>query len=170
MPATNAIAAANEFLGFAEAENRPVDQMKLQKLLFYAYAWYLAMRNDQLFAESVEAWPWGPVIPPVYSETRPFGRSPITTRLKIINKTGPNFFDFNFVVPPPPTPEVTEFLKSIWESLKNYSGIQLSNATPAPGEPWTIIKERVGELTAKPKIPDELIAEVFKRKLGDVPA
>ena len=35
MPATNAIAAANEFLGFAEAENRPVDQMKLQKLLFY---------------------------------------------------------------------------------------------------------------------------------------
>jgi uncharacterized phage-associated protein len=140
--------------------------MKMQKLLFYAYAWFLAIKDRRLFSEPVQAWPWGPVIPPIYSETRPYGRSPITGPLRIFAKTGDGAFDFNFIVPETPDEETAGFIKDIWQSLKQYSGVQLSNATHLNGEPWAIVKSRMGELSTKPIIPDDIIRSVFKAKLS----
>jgi uncharacterized phage-associated protein len=169
---TTAIAAANEFLSLAGEDGRNIDQMKLQKLLFYGHAWHLALRDDQpLFDQDFEAWPWGPVVRDVYNQTRQYGRGPVTTKLKELRKTGSNATDFDFVTPRGvDSEEVKTFLRSIWESLKNYSGIQLSNATHAPGEPWTIIKERFGSLDGKPTIPNTLISDIFKKKLANVAA
>ena len=61
---TSAAAVANEFLALGEKEPRfpPIDQLKLQKLLFYAHAWHLAIKKAPLFDEDFEAWPWGPVV------------------------------------------------------------------------------------------------------------
>lgn len=42
--------------------------MRLQKLLYYAQSRSLARRGVPLFPESVEAWPYGPVVPAVYSD------------------------------------------------------------------------------------------------------
>jgi uncharacterized phage-associated protein len=52
----------------------PVDNLKLQKLLYYSQATYL-VRNDKepLFPEPIEAWDYGPVVPPVYREYKPYG-------------------------------------------------------------------------------------------------
>jgi hypothetical protein len=61
---TSAAAVANAFLDIQELDGGnfpPIDQMKLQKLVYYAYAWWLAYTGQQLFPEDVEAWPWGPV-------------------------------------------------------------------------------------------------------------
>ncbi|MBQ6450000.1 DUF4065 domain-containing protein [bacterium] len=42
--------------------------MKLQKLLYYSYAWYLVdTRNERrLFNDDIEAWKYGPVVRSVY--------------------------------------------------------------------------------------------------------
>lgn len=40
--------------------------MKLQKLCFYSQAWSLVRDGEPLFAESFEAWRYGPVSPPLY--------------------------------------------------------------------------------------------------------
>ena len=60
--------------------------------------------------------------------------------------------------------ETAAFLKSVWDTMKNYTGIQLSNSTHAPGEPWTIVNETLGT-SGKPTISNGIIKNVFKKKL-----
>jgi uncharacterized phage-associated protein len=48
----------------------PVDAMKLQKLLYYAQGWHLAITGQPLFSEPIEAWRDGPVVPAVYFKHR----------------------------------------------------------------------------------------------------
>jgi uncharacterized phage-associated protein len=52
----------------------PVDNLKLQKLLYYSQAVHLVLHEKQpLFNEEIEAWDYGPVVPPVYHEYKPYG-------------------------------------------------------------------------------------------------
>ena len=72
---STATEVANEFisLGLCEPNVPSVDQMKLQKLVFYAQGWYLAYNDSPLFEEDFYAWAHGPVIPNIYSETSGYG-------------------------------------------------------------------------------------------------
>ena len=165
-PPTTAAAVANEFieLGLQDSSFPQIDQMKLQKLLFYAHATYLANCLIPLFEEDFEAWPWGPVVRDIYFQTRDYGRGPVTAKVSEIKKTDKG--DFGFVTPEGVPPELKSFVKAIWNAMKKYTGIQLSNATHAPGEPWTIMREQYnGDLSFKPTIPNQLIMEVFKKKI-----
>lgn len=167
---TTAAAVANAFLDLQAADtgNFPrIDQMKLYKLVFYAQAWWLAQKDSSLFEEDVLAWPWGPVVKELYGDFKSSGRSPIThQRATTITKTGASVFDFRIAEPEKPNAEVMSFLKQIWDIHKPFTGIALSNATHAKGEPWTIIKDlHDGDLSDKPLIPVEVIRDVFKGKL-----
>jgi uncharacterized phage-associated protein len=52
----------------------PVDNLKLQKLLYYSQAVHLVLNNKApLFPEPIEAWDYGPVVPPVYHEYKSYG-------------------------------------------------------------------------------------------------
>lgn len=46
--------------------------LKIQKLLYYAQAWNLALHDEPLFDENIEAWAHGPVIPSIYHELKDF--------------------------------------------------------------------------------------------------
>lgn len=169
---TTAAAVANTFLDLQANDTSqfpPIDQMKLQKLIFYAYAWWLGTNEDdddsQLFDEDVEAWAWGPVVRSIYVEFNGFGRDKITThRATILVKSGDNWRSSCFINPDPVSEEVKEFTEGLWNSHKSLIGVQLSNATHGPGEPWTIIRDMYGSLDNKPRIPNELIRDVFKEK------
>jgi uncharacterized phage-associated protein len=43
-----------------------MSNLKLQKLLYYAQGFHLALYDEPLFPESIEAWTYGPVVPEVY--------------------------------------------------------------------------------------------------------
>lgn len=160
---TTAAAVANEFLALASVETSfpKIDQMKLQKLLFYAHAWHLAFGRGPLFENDIEAWPWGPVVRDVYVQTREYGRGPVTSKLWEFGKQDG---EFDVIVPDGVPHDVKPFVRSVWDTLKGFTGIQLSNSTHAPGEPWSIVAEKVGT-ESKPSIPNDLIEEVFRRKL-----
>lgn len=71
---------ANWFL--AHAEN--VTNKKLQKLVYYAYAWYIVFFNDspdrienRLFNNRIEAWIHGAVCPDLYNRYRAYGSGEI---------------------------------------------------------------------------------------------
>jgi uncharacterized phage-associated protein len=49
-----------------------VDQLKLQKLLFYTQAVSLVRFNKQAFSETIEAWEYGPVVPEVYFKVKKY--------------------------------------------------------------------------------------------------
>ncbi len=169
---TTASAVANAFLDI-QAEDQStfprIDQMKLYKLVYYAHAWWLAQRDQNLFEEDIHAWPWGPVVPSLYGEFMAAGKNPIShQRATELVQTDPNSLDFTFREPQQPRGEVMDYLRNVWEVHKGLSGVQLSNATHVRGEPWAIVKEKLGnDLTSKPLIPNQVIKSVFKKKLED---
>ncbi len=61
-------------------ENRPVTNLKLQKILYFMWIdWYKA-RREPLFDNEIQAWHYGPVIPDVYWKYRIFVADPIRKR------------------------------------------------------------------------------------------
>ncbi len=167
----SAAAIANAFLALQEEDdtNFPlIDPIKLQKLLFYAQAWWLASTDTELFPDDIKAWTWGPVVPGIYYQFEKFGKEPIRNKqAEELIKTGKGILDVYFRVPPAVPQSILSFLKNVWKTHKKFTGIQLSNATHGPGEPWTIVKKRYGSLDNKPRIPNELIRDVFKAKFAD---
>lgn len=63
---------ANDVASVIVARNqRPwTDAMSLQKLLYYAQAWHLAVTGEPLFQEQVKAWRDGPVVPQVWHDRK----------------------------------------------------------------------------------------------------
>lgn len=68
----------------------PVTNKKLQKLVYYAYAWYIVENNDSdnirnvLFREQPEAWIHGPVFPILYDRYKEYGRNTIAIPDEVI--------------------------------------------------------------------------------------
>jgi len=50
-----------------------ITNLKLQKLVYYAQAWSVALLNHPLFDEPVEAWAHGPVVDVVYQNLKQYG-------------------------------------------------------------------------------------------------
>ncbi len=52
------------------AKKGEMTAMKLQKLVYYCQAWSLVWDEGPLFAERIEAWANGPVVPDLYAKHR----------------------------------------------------------------------------------------------------
>jgi uncharacterized phage-associated protein len=129
-------AIANKFLELSRNENLDITQMKLQKLVYISHGFCLAILNKPLISDDIQAWQYGPIIPELYNEFKPFGKSPIKSLatnmyvdddLEII-KT-PVYINKN-------DNEINDLLETIWEKYKRYNGIQLSNMTHQDNTPW----------------------------------
>jgi uncharacterized phage-associated protein len=49
-----------------------ITHLKLQKLVYYAQAWALALLKRPLFEEDIQAWAHGPVVPSIYKRFKGF--------------------------------------------------------------------------------------------------
>lgn len=54
-----------------------ITNLKLQKLLYYAQAWYLAEKDKPIFSEDFQAWISGPVLPSQYHRFKKYEWRPI---------------------------------------------------------------------------------------------
>lgn len=81
---TDAISVAKWFVD--RANNEFVDEggvaegltnLKLQKLLYFAQAVSLSVKNQPLFNDKIEAWKFGPVVPTVYQVLKAYSNSPV---------------------------------------------------------------------------------------------
>lgn len=54
-----------------------ISNKKLQKLLYYAQGWHLALTGKALFKEKIEAWVHGPAIRDVYTKYKEYSFRPI---------------------------------------------------------------------------------------------
>lgn len=72
---TTAFDVANYIVNLSRETGEPVTNMKLQKLIYYSYAWFLVEKEgaDRLFGENIEAWKYGPVVNDVYETYKDFG-------------------------------------------------------------------------------------------------
>lgn len=98
---------------------------KLQKLCFYAKAWYLALYDENIITEDFQAWVHGAVQPELYQNYRQYGFLSI-----------PKNVDFRGI------PETyLNFAKEIYNSYGHLSGDELERLNHSE-EPW--IKARKG--------------------------
>jgi len=67
------------FLAESRERGEVLTNLKLQKLLYYAQAWHLALHDKPLFDEEFQAWVHGPVLPSQYGRFRQFQWKPITS-------------------------------------------------------------------------------------------
>lgn len=74
---------AKYFIWKSSRSGRPITNKKLQKLVYYAQAWYLVSNGGKkkLFPEKIEAWIHGPVVPDLYHQYKEFGFGPIDSKL-----------------------------------------------------------------------------------------
>jgi uncharacterized phage-associated protein len=86
--AYDARAVANYFLELGNAEAHPITPMAIQKFVYFAHGWMLAVYGRQLITQRVEAWDFGPVIRELYNEFKKFGDQPITELARSIKVFG----------------------------------------------------------------------------------
>ncbi|MBD2208485.1 SocA family protein [Calothrix sp. FACHB-156] len=95
--------------------------MKVQKLLYYSQSLHLALYDEPLFDEEIQAWRYGPVCPPAYRFYSEFEAN----QLPVPGK------DFLLEI----SVEQKKLLEEIWEHFGGYHAYRLSDMTH--GEfPW----------------------------------
>ena len=68
---------ADYFISWSNETEDAITNLKLQKLVYYAQAWFLGHTQSALFPEDVQAWVHGPVVPELYKQYKQFGWKPI---------------------------------------------------------------------------------------------
>ena len=161
----DALAVANHFLELAGRDDRKIDPMKIQKLVYFAHGWHLALVDEPLIRERIEAWDYGPVIPVLYQSFRKFGSSPITEKGVELKIQGGSVVMVRPKIGDPCNSGDDDYakalLENVWETYKDYSALQLSSLTHRPESPWQIARTDGARA-----ISDELIKSHFKREFG----
>jgi uncharacterized phage-associated protein len=68
---------ADAIISLSNENSLEITNLKLQKILYYAQAWHLVLRNGPLFGEDIEAWVHGPVVPCVFRRFKNLRWDPI---------------------------------------------------------------------------------------------
>jgi uncharacterized phage-associated protein len=100
--------------------------MQLVKLTYISHGFSLALDDQPLISDGVEAWKYGPVIPPLYKAVKRFGSATIHGSIdRPIWTSGQTVSDSD-----------RQLLKEVFEKYGKLSGAQLSSLTHRPGTPW----------------------------------
>lgn len=152
----SAKAVANTFLQLSSGSSYAIDPLKMQKLIYFAHGWHLALTGAPLIDEYVEAWPYGPVVPSLYHDLKIYGSSPIQEPLRAFD-----YLTGNIVVPAvSDDPVAADIIAKVWEVYGKYSGLQLSDMTHQSGTPWE--RTRVTNINARnADINNNMIREHF---------
>jgi len=165
-------AIANYFIGLQEAQ-ADLTPMKIQKLVYFAHGWHLALKDAPLLSEYIQAWEFGPVVERLYHALKEHEDTPVTepiVRLKA--RLGMISFDaIEEYVPslddvPKAKAFTTALLNKVWKNYGKFNAIQLSRMTHSEGTPWDQIRKQFPAFLPKGiPIPDETIQQYFKNKL-----
>ena len=151
---------ANYILDLADRDGVAVTPMKLQKLVYIAYGWAMALYDLQLFREQIQAWKHGPVIPSLFHEFKVYTNNPITGRSFELNRDGSTWISSI----PRLDREARGAVSGTWRAYGHLTAANLRSRTHAPDAPWSQVYD--GEVKHGTVIPTGLIREhfVMKRK------
>ena len=150
---SNIFDIANYFLHY-----QPMTHKKLQKLVYYAYAWYIALYNEnkdeiknKLCDDATfEAWVHGPVDPKIYSLYKNNG-------VNLLSIESVEKFNFN--------QEVMNALNKTIEIYGKYSADELENISHSQ-QPWINARKGLSPIDASNNLlKDEDIFVTFKEIL-----
>ena len=106
-------------------EQRPIEPVKLQKMIYISYGWCWALLKRDLFSDEIQAWELGPVIPSVWHEFKDQGREIKTPSSNIQSKSS----DEN-------TEKVLDSVHKVYASKESYEIVAITHAR---GTPWSLV-------------------------------
>ncbi|BAZ09878.1 putative prophage protein [Calothrix sp. NIES-4071] len=122
-----------------------ISNLMLQKLVYYAQGFYLALYDTPLFPEPIEAWINGPVVPMLFEYYKKFGAGAIDY---------PNDVDFSIY-----DDETMSFLDEVYSEFGQFSAWKLRNMTQEE-YPWKLAAQTHTEISHKS------MKEYFKTQLA----
>lgn len=141
MASYSAMAVADFIIDSCSRRNEPVSNLRLQKLLYFAWVDYYREIGKSLFYDYMYAWQLGPVVPEVYREYCSYGGRPINLYMESIEIK----------------PEDVDRLNDILEKYRLVPVSELVERTHRPGTAWYQIYD--GGKGNRQVIPFELIKE-----------
>lgn len=142
----NVQTVADYFLTLVDEESGDnISHLKLQKLLYYAQGFHLAIHRTRLFDECIEAWAHGPVVRKLYHKYSQYGAGAIPQ---------PEAPDFSSL-----SDEHKELLDDVFNVYGAFSGWKLRNMTHDE-PPWK-------ETPPRRVISDDRMKEYFQTQLCD---
>lgn len=163
-------AVANRMLSLGRDRRMGIDPMKLQKLLYYAHGWHLALQGQPLLDRAVQAWRFGPVLPDVYRAFRSFGMHAITAPARYAAIEPQQIVLERYRMPEgSPSVYADRVLRRVLEEYGAYTAVELSAMTHADGTPWAEAWAQSAGRRFVP-IPDATMTAYFHRILQPVAA
>ena len=164
-----AIAVANAFLARAKLEGKALTLMQIQKLVYFAHGWHLALTNGEpLVDEAAQVWTWGPVFPTLYQAAKGWGGAPIDRLITIPERTfhgdsSPNQVSIPTV--PPWDSYVSRLLDQVWVAYGHLAGARLSQLSHDQEGPWFEMRQET-QAQRGVDIPDHRILEYFTEQMN----
>lgn len=150
---TKSLALANAFLA-RFADDVGIQHMKLQKLCYYAYGWWLTADEGPLLDKGPEVWKYGPVFNDLYNDLSAFGNRPI-------QEPQTSFFQEEDA-PVIEGESQRKLVDWIWRKYGRFSAIELSEMTHKPGTPWHQLAVRYNyKVPSHLLIPDQMMKDYF---------
>ena len=116
-----AVDVARYMVTYCIHKSTPISNLKLQKMLYYAWVDYYNQTGQHLFSDSICAWQFGPVVPEVYYEFCVYGGSPIYQEFPILLRD-----------------DDEPILNNIIEQYRTVSANELVERSHKPGGPWDL--------------------------------
>lgn len=145
----SALDIARYIVDYSREIGFPVDNLKLQKLLYFCQGFRLQYSDTPLFEEEIVAWRYGPVVPEVYSKYKMNGTRNIYSTRDIFNLRTRAIID----------EEDKEEIQIIVDGFKHTSGSRLITITHNQ-RPWQNHSDVYNET-----IPKDEIADFFREEM-----
>ena len=152
----DSLSVANHLLRASKEFKDPLDNLKLQKLLYFAHGWWYALKGKPLLNEAIQAWNWGPVVYSVYNEFKRFGSS------RIQGRAVDRFGNVARLSQDDEGMEIRRFLEAVAWIYRDHKGTDMVDETHALGSPWRqVYDSNKGKLSYFEQIPEESIKTHF---------
>jgi uncharacterized phage-associated protein len=147
---TTASILAKYLIASCSGNGKTITNLKLQKLLYYAQAWQLALHNKALFNDRIEAWVHGPVVPTVFREYRDFKWDPLP-----VDQSRPE-----------PNNEVRSHIAEVLAAYGKFDATQLEQLTHSE-DPWKEARKGIpGDMASTNEISKESMLNYYRARLN----
>ncbi|HKP38495.1 MAG TPA: type II toxin-antitoxin system antitoxin SocA domain-containing protein [Pyrinomonadaceae bacterium] len=151
--AYDARSVANELLRIAISAGRRLTNMQVQKLVYIAHGYSLAILREPLIKQMVQAWRYGPVVPDLYHALRKHGSGVVTEPINILSREKLSETD-------------RVLLTNVEKAYARFTGPQLSTMTHREGTPWRQVYDPKAEFN-NDVIPNDLIQQHYLTLLNE---
>ena len=153
----SSILVADYILAKAGSMGMSLTPMQVLKLTYISEGYSLAIDDERLFGDRIEAWKYGPVIPVLYQRLKKYGNGVVTHLMHCDTPIGNTKNRLKAMIET--LGDKSKLLNAMLNAYGGLTGNQLSNLTHANDTPW---KKSYSHWRRGTEIRSDVIKEHYK--------